>query len=71
MPEHGPVVVLPGRDVEGGGRVGLAARVAGDHLHLAGVGVAAAGDVEVPHAVVHQLVAAALFWRGEINAVFK
>ncbi len=50
------VRLTPGRDLQGGGGVGLAALVPGDDLDLSGVDVAALGDVEVPHAVVDQLV---------------
>jgi hypothetical protein len=58
--EDRSVVILPGGDLQGGGGVSLAALVPGDDLNLAGVDVAALGDVEVPHAVVDQLVFAAL-----------
>ena len=60
MPEDGSVVVLPGGDLQGGGGVSLAALVPGNDLDLAGVDVTALGDVEVPHAVVDQLMFAAL-----------
>ncbi len=63
--EDGPVVISPGRDGERGAGVGLAARVARDHLDLARVGVAASRDVQVPHAVVQQLVSAALQTRSK------
>ena len=60
MLEDGAVVVPPPFAGEGGGGVGLAALVPGDHLNLAAVPVLALGDVQVPHAVVDQLVAASL-----------
>ena len=58
--EYGSVVVPSWRDGKSGGGVGLSALVARDHLNLAGVDVAGLGHVEVPHTVVHQLVAASL-----------
>ena len=58
--EHGSVVVPPGGDSEGGGGVGLAARIPRDDLNLPAVRVAAFGNVKVPHAVIHELMAASL-----------
>ena len=60
MLEDGAVVVPPPLAGEGGGGVGLAALVPGDHLDLAAVPVLALGDVQVPHTVVDQLVTASL-----------
>ncbi len=61
MSEDWSVVVLSGGDLQGGGGVSLAALVPGDDLDLAGVDVTALGNVEVPHAVVDQLMFAALW----------
>ena len=58
--EDGSVVVLPGGDLEGGGGVRLSALISSDHFNLSGVDVATLGNVKVPHAVVDQLVFAAL-----------
>ena len=60
MLENGTVVVLATFDSEGGGGVGLAALVPRDDLNLAVVSVLALGDVQMPHAVVDQLVSASL-----------
>ena len=60
MLEDGAVVVPPPLAGEGGGGVGFAALVPGDHLNLATVPVLALGDVQVPHTVVDQLVTASL-----------
>ena len=60
VPEHCPVVVPPGADDERGAGVGLAALVPGDDLDLARVSEPRARDLEPPHAVVEQLVAASL-----------
>ena len=64
VPEDGPVVVPPGADGERGVGVGLAALVSGDDLDLARVSEPRARDLEPPHAVVEQLVAASLFMKG-------
>ena len=61
MPENGSVVVLSGVDGKGGGCVGFTARVSGNDFDFATVNVATLGDVEMPHAVVNQLVFASLF----------
>ena len=58
--EDGPVVVPPGADGERGAGVGLAALVPRDDLHLACVAQPRTGDLEPPHTVVQQLVAASL-----------
>ena len=60
MFEDRSVVVLPPVDLESGAGVGLSALVPGDDLDLAAVSVLALGDVQVPHAVVDQLVSASL-----------
>ena len=60
VPENGSVVVLSGIDGKGGGCVGFTARVSGDDFDFATVNVATLGDVEMPHAVVNQLVFASL-----------
>ncbi len=67
------VGLTPGRDLQGGGGVGLAALVPGDDLDLSGVDVAALGDVEVPHAVVDQLVLASLlrFHKGLLSHLLE
>ncbi len=67
--KKGFVRLTPGRDLQGGGGVGLAALVPGDDLDLSGVDVAALGNVEVPHAVVDQLVLASLlrFYKGLLS----
>ena len=61
VPENGSVVVLSGVDGKGGGCVGFTARVSGNDFDFATVNVATLGDVEMPHAVVNQLVFASLF----------
>ena len=71
MPEDGSVVVLTGGDLQGGGGVGLAALVPGDDLNLSGVEISALGDVEVPHAVVDQLVLASLRSKGMTKLNFQ
>ena len=58
--EDRSVVILPPGNLESGAGVGLPALVPGDHLDLPPVPVLALGDVEVPHTVVDQLVAAPL-----------
>ena len=58
--EDRSVVVLPPGHLERGAGVGLPALVPGDHLDLASVPVLTLGDVQVPHAVIDQLVAASL-----------
>ena len=60
MFEDRSVVILPPGHLESGAGVGLPALVPGDHLDLAAVPVLALGDVQVPHAVVDQLVSASL-----------
>ena len=61
--EDRSVVILPPGHLESGAGVGLPALVPGDHLDLAAVPVLALGDVQVPHAVIDQLVAASLRYR--------
>ena len=58
--EDRSVVVLPPGHLEARVGVGLSALVPGDDLDLAAVSVLALGDVQVPHAVIDQLVAASL-----------
>ena len=58
--EDGSVVVLPPGHLEARVGVGLSALVPGDDLDLAAVSVLALGDVQMPHAVIDQLVAASL-----------
>ena len=58
--EDRSVVVLPPVDLESGAGVGLSALVPGDHLNLAPVSVLTLRDVQVPHTVIDQLVAASL-----------
>ena len=60
MLQHGSVVVLASLHGEARSGVRLAALVARNHLDLAVVTVLALGNVQVPHAVVDQLVTAAL-----------
>ena len=62
--EDRSVVVLPPGHLERGAGVGLPALVPGDHLDLASVPVLTLGYVQVPHAVIDQLVAASLRYRG-------
>ena len=65
MFEDRSVVVFPPGHLEGGAGVGLPALVPGDHLDLAAVPVLALGDVQVPHAVIDQLVATSLHSKGQ------
>ena len=58
--EDRSVVILPPGHLESGAGVGLTTLVPGDDLNLATVPVLGLGDVEVPHAVVDQLVSASL-----------
>ena len=67
MFEDRSVVILPPGNLESGAGVGLPALVPGDDLDLAAVSVLALGDVQVPHAVIDQLVAAALNIKRIIN----
>lgn len=54
------MVVVAGRDFELHDAAGRSLRVAGHHFQFAVVVLARLGDVQVPHAVVRQLVSSAL-----------
>ena len=60
MFQHVAVVISARRDLELDGAAGRADRVPGDDLERAVVVLARLRDVQVPHAVVRQLVASAL-----------
>ena len=60
MPQNRSIIIFPPLDSEGGGGIRLAALVPRNHLDFAAVPVLAFRDVQVPHAVIDQLVSASL-----------
>ena len=60
MPQNRSIIIFPPLDSEGGGGIRLSALVPRNHLDFTAVPVLAFGDVQMPHAVIDQLVSASL-----------